>query len=63
MTATQDPEQRAARRVVAAAEEFYRAARCYGLNVEQARQLHAPLALRIDAWLYRSSRLLGRVAA
>jgi hypothetical protein len=51
-------ERRAARRVVEAADEFYAAARAYGLDVEQARELHAPLSLRIDAWLERTRHLL-----
>jgi len=53
-------ERRAARRVVEAAEEFYAAARAYGVDVDEARELHAPLALRIDAWLHRTDRLLRR---
>ena len=55
----QDPERRAARRVVEAAEEFYAAARAYGLDVDEAReQFYVPLSVRADAWCWRTSRLL-----
>lgn len=51
--------QAAADRVVLAAEEFYAAAQAYGLNVTEARAFfYVPLALRVDAWLERSRRLI-----
>jgi len=53
-------ERQAARRVVEAAEDFYAAAKAYGLDVDRARELHAPLSLRIDAWLERTRRMLAR---
>jgi hypothetical protein len=55
----QDPEARAARRIVEAAEELYAAGRAYGLDVDQVRQLHVPLDVRIDAWLWRTEQLLA----
>lgn len=53
-----EPEQRAARRIVEAAEELYAAGSAYGLDVEQTRQLHVPLDVRIDAWLWRTGQLV-----
>jgi hypothetical protein len=55
-----DSEARAMRRLVEAAEEVRCAARALGLAPERIGELYAPLALRIDAWLWRSSRLTGR---
>ena len=60
-------ESQAARRVVEAREDFYAAARAYGLrvdyfgdgpDVDELLALHVPLALRVDAWLERSRRTL-----
>jgi hypothetical protein len=59
---TDDPEVRAVRRLVEACEEVRSAARALGLDTRRIGELYAPLALRADAWLWRSSQLLRRSA-
>jgi len=48
-----DPEARARIRLIDALEEVRVAARALGLDADAIGELHAPLALRIDAWLWR----------
>jgi hypothetical protein len=57
-SSTADPEARAWQRLEVALEEVRAAAHALGLSVEQRGELYAPLRLRADAWLWRSSRLL-----
>lgn len=45
-------------RLVDAIEETYAAAKALGLDPEALYAAQAPMALRRDAWLWRSSRLL-----
>lgn len=45
-----------ARRVIEAAEELHDAARAYGLDPERIGELHAPFAMRCDAFCYRVER-------
>ena len=53
-----DPEARAWRRLSFALEEVRAAAAVLGLDVNERGELYAPLHLRVDAWLWRSSLLL-----
>jgi hypothetical protein len=53
-----DPEARARLRLIEAVEEVRLAARALGMDSEAIGMLHTPLALRADAWLWRSSQLL-----
>jgi hypothetical protein len=55
---TPSAEERAARRVAEAAEEFYAAGKAYGLDVDRIRELEASFAVRSDAWCHRVDRLL-----
>lgn len=55
---TLDPEARARIRLVLALEEVRAAAKALGLDAAAIGELYAPLGLRIDAWLHRSSQLL-----
>lgn len=55
-----DPEAAARSRLIEAIEEVRAAARALGFDPAAIGELYAPLALRIDAWLWRSSRLVGR---
>ena len=48
-----DPEALARLRLIEALDEVGAAARALGLDVDAIGELHAPLALRIDAWLWR----------
>lgn len=52
-------EAAALRRLTEAREEMHAAARAVGLDPERIGELHAPLSLRIDAWLERTRRLLA----
>jgi hypothetical protein len=55
---TDDPEARAWLRLQDALDEVHIAARALGLDVTRRGELYAPLSLRVEAWLWRSSRLL-----
>ena len=45
-----------------ALEEVRAAAKALGIDAERVYAEQAPLALRVDAWLWRSSRLLRRAS-
>lgn len=51
------PEGKAWQRVLEARDAFYDAARAYGIDTQAAiLELHIPLSIRIDAYLYRVER-------
>jgi hypothetical protein len=57
----EDPDvaQRYRRELVDAIDEVHRIARNIGLDADVLVAWQAPFALRVDAWLCRTDRLLG----
>ena len=55
---TVDPEAAARLRLIEALEEMRAAAKALGLDVAAIEELHAPLAVRADAWCWRVEQLL-----
>lgn len=51
-----DPEARARLRLIVALEDVQRAARVLGLDAAAIGGLHAPFAMRADAWCHRIDR-------